>query len=86
MNRVWVTTKVNTRRTKQFKVFREVNPVQSMSAKVIPIDIKLQRAWADYVSCRERAEASKNINDGIAAGNAWRRWLEMFTPKEPRPQ
>lgn len=57
-----------------------------MNAKIIPIDVKQQRAWADYVSCRERAEASKNIADGIAAGRAWHRWLELFTPKEQRTQ
>ena len=37
-----------------------------------------QEAWDRYVVARDQAETSGDIKDGIAAGKAWRAWLERF--------
>lgn len=37
-----------------------------------------QEAWAAYLAARDKAEKSGDIQDGIAAGKAWRLWLERF--------
>lgn len=42
-------------------------------------DLSMQEAWDTYVAAQEQAKRSGRIEDGIAAGKAWRRWLEMFT-------
>ncbi len=34
--------------------------------------------WADYVAARARADASLCIRDGIAAAQAWKRFLNLF--------
>lgn len=49
-----------------------------MSAKVISINIRLEAVWKAYLSAKETAERTGTIADGIAAGHAWRRWLDMF--------
>lgn len=54
-----------------------------MSAEVIPIDAEQDAAWADYIAKRTRAEQTLDINDGIEAGRAWRRWIDLFLPREP---
>ncbi len=35
-------------------------------------------AWMAYAVARKRAEESLTIEDGIAAGKAWKRWLDLF--------
>lgn len=42
-------------------------------------DQGLQSLWDAYQAAREKAEASHDILDGIAAGKAWARWLAVFT-------
>jgi hypothetical protein len=37
-----------------------------------------QDAWRTYVLARDRAERTKDIQDGIAAGKAWAEWLRLF--------
>lgn len=37
-----------------------------------------RQAWQAYLAARERAEKSGRIEDGIAAGKAWARWLRLF--------
>ena len=41
-----------------------------------PAEVEL--AWAEYCTARRRAELSGAIADAIAAGKAWRAWLEIF--------
>lgn len=41
-------------------------------------DNRLQTLWQNYLEARARAEASRDINDGIAAGKAWADWVETF--------
>lgn len=55
-----------------------------MSANVIPITRNLEQAWAEYLECRDRAEHSRRIEDGIALGKAHRRWLELFLSPDLR--
>lgn len=35
-------------------------------------------AWSAYLAARTKAEASQAIEDGVAAGKAWARWLALF--------
>lgn len=38
----------------------------------------LERKWQDYKTAMERAQATLLIEDGIAAGRAWKAWLKVF--------
>lgn len=42
-------------------------------------DERLQALWQVYLEARAKADASKDIADGIAAGRAWAAWVEPFT-------
>lgn len=55
-----------------------------LSAKVIPINQHLEQAWAEYLDCMLRAHQSMRMEDGIEAGRAWRRWLELFLSDDLR--
>lgn len=44
-------------------------------------DLTVQEAWDAYLVARAKAELSSDIADGIAAGKAWSRWLELFAGK-----
>lgn len=55
-----------------------------MSAKIIPITAKLEATWADYVEKQARAAQSGQMADGIEAGRAWRRWLDLFMTDDQR--
>lgn len=35
-------------------------------------------AWEAYLAARDRAQNSNDINDGIAAGRAWNKFMECF--------
>ncbi|GAA4169222.1 hypothetical protein GCM10023069_25450 [Shinella granuli] len=37
-----------------------------------------------YVTAAKRAQESGRMEDGIAAGRAWRRWLDLFMTPEQR--
>ncbi|BAF86831.1 unknown protein [Azorhizobium caulinodans ORS 571] len=39
---------------------------------------ELDRRWNDYDRHRRRAEKTGRKEDGIAAGKAWRSWLDLF--------
>lgn len=41
-------------------------------------DQSVQAAWDAYVVARERAEKSNDVMDGVAAGKAWRDFLDLF--------
>jgi hypothetical protein len=53
-------------------------------AKVIPINGRLEVVWAEYLAARQKAEKSVDINDGIAAGRAYRRWPDLFLTDDQR--
>lgn len=40
--------------------------------------ISVEAAWQAYLVAREKADQTRNIEDGITAGKAWRAWLELF--------
>lgn len=55
------------------------------SAKLVSIadarqhrDLTVEEAFAAYVEARERMEATKSLEDGIACGKAFKRFLELF--------
>jgi hypothetical protein len=37
-----------------------------------------QQAWEGYLRARDRAERSRRVEDGIAAGHAWAAFLKLF--------
>ncbi len=41
-------------------------------------DQTVQAAWDAYVVARDKAERSNDVADGIAAGKAWREFLDLF--------
>lgn len=49
-----------------------------MSAQIISITAKLETVWQEYVTAAQKAQTTLDINDGIAAGKAYRRWLDLF--------
>ena len=55
-----------------------------MSAKVIPINARLEATWADYLERKSIAERSGLMADGIEAGRAWRRWIDLFLTDDQR--
>lgn len=42
------------------------------------VDAEMERRWTAYVEAREVAERSDHIADGIAAGMAWKAFLDVF--------
>ena len=36
--------------------------------------------WLSFTEAAIKAQASLSLEDGIAAGGAWRAWLEVFAP------
>lgn len=51
---------------------------------VVSMNDHLQKTWDAYVSAREIAEATRKLEDGVAAGKAWRRWLDLYMTTEQR--
>ncbi|MBB3385527.1 MULTISPECIES: hypothetical protein [unclassified Rhizobium] len=51
---------------------------------VIPLHRHIDRQWQAYVDALRRAEQSLSIQDGIAAGKAWRAWLNLFMTADQR--
>lgn len=45
-------------------------------------DGNVQAAWDRYLAAREMAERSRDVSDGIAAGKAWREFLDLFAGKK----
>jgi hypothetical protein len=43
-------------------------------------DLTVQDAWDAYLVAREKVETSRDVMDAIAAGKAWRRFLDLFDP------
>jgi hypothetical protein len=44
-------------------------------------NVTVQEAWDAYVAAQDKAKDTRDIADGIAAGHAWRAWLELFVQK-----
>ena len=51
---------------------------------IISIQDHQERIWNDYTSALDRAEKSRKIEDVIAAGKAWRKWLSLFMSDDQR--
>lgn len=45
---------------------------------------RIDAAWRSYCEARQRAEQTLDVEDGIEAGRAWRRWLDLFMTAEQR--
>lgn len=54
------------------------NKIVSIVAARAGRDVSEQDAWRTYCAARDRAERTKDIQDGIAAGKAWAEWLHLF--------
>jgi len=39
--------------------------------------VEQQRAWEGYLQALDRAERSRRVEDGIAAGRAWATFLKL---------
>lgn len=44
------------------------------------------QAWTIYVECARRAQATRRLDDGIAAGKAWAQFIDLFVPKSTLPK
>lgn len=44
-------------------------------------NLTVQEAWEEYLAAKDRADATRAIEDGIRAGKAWGVWLELFAGK-----
>jgi hypothetical protein len=59
-----------------------------MTDRIIDLDAqrerRIEKAWDEYCSARMQAEATLDVQDGIAAGKAWRRWLDLFMSMDQR--
>jgi hypothetical protein len=53
-------------------------------AEIISINEHKQRLWDAFVAAQKQAQQSGLISDGIAAGHAWRRWLDLYMTDEQR--
>lgn len=56
-----------------------------MASKVISLkvatdrrDVTVEQAWDRFVSAMQRSKETLRIEDGIAAGRAYRQFLEMY--------
>ena len=48
--------------------------------KAIRLEARISRLWDDYLTLRDKAEESRDPEDGVAAGRAWARFLCEFLP------
>ena len=53
-------------------------------SNVISIRDHQAQAWEAYMAAQRLAQSTGNMDDGIAAGKAWRRWLDLFVTEEQR--
>lgn len=49
-----------------------------MTSQVQQLETRLDRLWREWLDARAKAQSSGDINDGVAAGRAWARWLAEF--------
>ncbi|SEG61225.1 hypothetical protein [Bosea lathyri] len=48
-----------------------------------PVPDHVTRLWNEYVAAQNRAKETLSIQDGLAAGKAWGRWLRVYEGREP---
>ncbi|AII27782.1 hypothetical protein M2267_003051 [Ensifer sp. KUDG1] len=53
-------------------------------SNVIVLNDHINKAWEAYTAAQQLAATTGNIEDGIAAGRAWRRWLSLFMNEEQK--
>lgn len=51
---------------------------------VVSLEDHVSKAWDAYVAAQRLAAVTEKIEDGKAAGLAWRRWLGLFMTAEQR--
>lgn len=44
----------------------------------------IAKAWEVYTAAQQLSIATGKLDDGIAAGRAWRRWLDLFMSEEQK--
>jgi len=49
---------------------------------IVKLEPLIDRRWREYCEAAIKAQVSHSIDDGKAAGRAWRAWLDLF---EARP-
>jgi hypothetical protein len=57
-----------------------------MNGAVVSLKSRVDQLWEQYVAAKEKSQTSGDINDGIAAGRAYRQFLEEFVSHDLRPQ
>lgn len=59
-----------------------------MSADIISLhehrDSILDAKWSAYAAAQQHAQNTLRIEDGKAAGRAWKEWLELWMTEEQR--
>lgn len=43
-------------------------------------DVEDERLWNDFVAAKERAMQTQTLRDGLAAREAWRRFMRIYAP------
>ena len=51
---------------------------------VIVLNDHVAKAWEAYTAAQQLAATTGKLEDGIAAGRAWRRWLSLFMDEEQK--
>ncbi len=46
-------------------------------------DMKQEAAWNEYLEALKRAHDTRDFRDGVAAGKAWSRFLNLFCSGRP---
>jgi hypothetical protein len=47
------------------------------------LETRPERLWREWLELRDVAENSRNMQDGIAAGRAWARFMAEFVDDRP---
>lgn len=47
-------------------------------AHLMPITDEVMERWQEWLAARDKCEREPIIKNGIAAGQAWARWLDLF--------
>ena len=45
---------------------------------------RIEARWESYLVAKKRADETMEVDDGIAAARAWRRWLDLFMSDDQR--
>ncbi len=53
-------------------------------SNVVSINDRRSKLWEDYVTAQRVAQQTCRIEDGIEAGHAWKRWLNVYMTPEQR--